>query len=334
MKRTSLQFLLPLALCATLSACDFDDVPSFVPEEGTTAYKQEMRDFVRDIASYARGINRGFIVIPFGGVELISANGRTSGSADTVYINAVDGFAENGVFYGYDSIDQPTPSADRQRLQAYLNLAKDNGAAILVTDFAFTQSKVDDAYQDNLDAGYISFTADNEALDNIPDYPADPFNVNRNDIEELADARNFLNLINPRNYSTRQELVDAVSDTDYDLILLDFFFNGEEYTSEQIRQLKRKPDGGMRLLIAYLNIGVAQDNRFYWQNHWVSNPPDWLGERVPDTIGDYYVDYWRQGWQDIIYGNEDSYIFRIASSEFDGAYMDGIGVFAFFEETE
>lgn len=328
MKRLYTFLVLPLLL----QGCDFDDVPNFLPEEGSTNYRQGMRDFVRDIGNYGRGLDSNFILVAHGGVDLVSTTGKTNGSPDTAYINALDGLGQDSLFYGFDGIDRPTSSGRRQRLQNFLDMAKNNGASILVTDFAFSQNKIDDSYERNEEAGYISFAADHSELDNIPEYPEQPFNVNRSDIEELFEAANFLRLTDTRIYSTRQQLVDAVSETDYDLVVLDLFFDGETYTDEQIRQLRFKANGGERLLLATVNIGEAEDNRFYWQNHWVSNPPEWLGDQLADSAGHYAVDYWRQGWQDIIFGDSDSYVFRVVDVGFDGVYLLGVGAYENFEE--
>jgi len=328
LKRTLAAFLTPLLLIG----CNLDEFPEFNPRP-IIDYQQEMRDFVRGISRYAKGIEADFIIVPQGGIEIVSTNGRVSGSADTAYINAIDGLEQESVFYGQGGIDQPTPAAERNRLRTFLDLAKDNGdVTILVTDFAFTPSKVDDSYDLNAEAGYISFAADHEALDNIPEYPPQPHNENNRNILRLDQAENFLNLINPRSFSSRQALVDAVSDTNYDLVIIDFFFNGEAYTEEQIEQLQQKRDGGRRLLLAYVSIGQAEDDRFYWQNSWFSNPPVWLGEVVSGTSGNYIVDYWEEGWQDIIFGNDDSYLFRVIDAGFDGAYLDYVDAFEFFEE--
>ncbi|SDZ83443.1 endo alpha-1,4 polygalactosaminidase [Microbulbifer marinus] len=329
MKRTLAVILLPLLIIG----CDFDELPEF-PTVRAINYKQEMRDFVGSISRYAKGIDPEFVIIPQNGVELVTDNGRESGSIDIDYVNAVDGLGQESLFFGLNGIDQPTPLAERRRLQTFLDLARDNGKAILVTDFAVSQNNIDDSYLDNEEAGYISFAADHAELDNIPLYPPEIHNRNFSDIDGIRQARNFLNLINPRLFSTRQELVDEISETDYDIVIIDFFFNGLEFTEEQVEQLKVKTNGSRRLLIAYMSIGLAQDNRFYWQSFWLSNPPVWLGEEVPGLPGNYHVDYWRQGWQELIFGNDESYVFRILDAGFDGVFLDNVDVFEFFEERD
>ncbi|WP_299592456.1 endo alpha-1,4 polygalactosaminidase [uncultured Microbulbifer sp.] len=327
------KFLLPTLIAATLTACNLEDVPNLYPEQGHTDHPQEMRDFVGSIQGYARGLKTGFIVIGHGALPLLSTNELTSGDPDSVYIRSLDGVAQDAVFYGHAGIDQPTSDSRRNSLQSFLDMARNtSGTTIMVTDFAISEQKIDNAYQLSNDAGYLGFVADHTELDNIPIYPTQPYNINRRDIFDLDDASNFLVLTDTRLHSTRQQLVDELVNTDYDVIVLDFFFNGEEFTANQIRQLQRKSNGRARKVLATVNIGHAENNRYYWENHWVSNPPDWLNEQIPGNNGLYYVNYWNPAWQDIISGDEDSYIYKIANAGFDGAYLQGLDAYEHFQD--
>jgi cysteinyl-tRNA synthetase len=41
------------------------------------------------------------------------------------------------------------------------------------------------------------------------------------------------------------------------------------------------------------------------------------------------VKFWKDDWQEIIYGNEDSYIKKIIDAGFDGAYLDNVEAYYF-----
>jgi cysteinyl-tRNA synthetase len=70
-----------------------------------------------------------------------------------------------------------------------------------------------------------------------------------------------------------------------------------------VSQLKRKPDGGRRLAISYLNIGQAEDYRTYFPEIWKSRPPSWLIGADPEGwAGNFPVAYWNPEWQDILLG--------------------------------
>ena len=71
-------------------------------------------------------------------------------------------------------------------------------------------------------------------------------------------------------------------------------------------------------MLAYMNIGEAEDYRFYWQDGWRPGNPTWLDAENPDWPGNYEVYHWDPGWQAII----SAYTDRLLSAGFDGAYLD------------
>lgn len=296
-------------------------------------YKQEMRDFVKDISTYAKGINPNFAIIPQNGAELISTTGDDEGLPEMNYINAIDGIGQESLNYGYNADDQETPTAENQWMRTFLDMAKNNGTVqIMVTDYCSTQSKMDNSYSVNYTNNYISFAADHRELDNIPNYPTPIYNENADTITSLQQAQNFLYLINPDNlFTSKQEFVDAVKNTNYDYIIMDFFYNGEEFTATQIEELKQKANGGKRLLICYMSIGEAEDYRYYWQADWTVGNPSFIEKEDPNWQGNYFVRYWDTEWQNIIFGNDTSYLKRILDAGFDGVYLDIIDAFEQFE---
>ena len=327
MKRIFLLITIPVIFLS----CKKDNPDS---SSGNIDYKQEMRNFVQNLSAYAKNIHPGFLIIPQNGSELVSTTGDHSGVPDMNYINAIDGIGQEDLFYGYDADDQATSQADRQWLQSFLDMAKDYGnVSIMVTDYCSTHSKMDDSYAQNNALGYLSFAADHRLLDNIPSYPDPLFNENSGVITHLQEAKNFLYLISPDNeYSTRQAFVDAVKNTNYDYIIMDFFFDGEEFTPPQIEELKQKANGGKRLLICYMSIGEAENYRYYWQKDWNVGNPSFIVKEDPDWQGNFYVKYWEKDWQDIIFGNDNSYLKKILDAGFDGVYLDIIDAFEQFED--
>lgn len=133
-------------------------------------------------------------------------------------------------------------------------------------------------------------------------------------------------------------------------------------TAAMVRQLKasKASDGVHRkLVIAYIDIGQAEDWRWYWdptvwprecaapprQCDLDSDPsvdpfpggwPSWIVGRDPDGwAGNYPVAFWDSGWKDIvIYGvgegpgrNYDSIINEVLEAGFDGIYLDWVEAF-------
>ena len=80
-----------------------------------------------------------------------------------------------------------------------------------------------------------------------------------------------------------------------------------------------------------MSIGEAEDYRYYWQSEWNSNPPSWLDNEDPNWPGNYFVQYWNESWQNIIFGSDESYLDKIINTGFDGVYLDIIDAFEYFE---
>lgn len=296
-------------------------------------YKQEMRDFVKNISIYAKDINPTFIIIPQNGVELISTTGDDRGVPEINYINAIDGIGQENLNYGYNIDDKETPIDENQWMRTFLDMVKNNGTVqIMITDYCSTLSKMDNSYSVNNSNEYISFAANHRELDNIPDYPTSIYNENSDTIRNLQQAKNFLYLINPDNlFTSKQEFVNSIENTNYDCIIMDFFYNGEEFTPAQIEKLKQKANGGKRLLICYMSIGEAENYRYYWQENWKIGSPSFIEKENPNWAGNYVVRYWDAEWKSIIFGNNSSYLKKIINLGFDGVYLDIIDAYEQFE---
>jgi cysteinyl-tRNA synthetase len=111
-----------------------------------------------------------------------------------------------------------------------------------------------------------------------------------------------------------------------------FFTDGTAFSNAEIAQLKNKANGGKRLIISYMSIGEAENYRYYWQTSWNTNKPSWLDGENPNWTGNFKVKYWYPEWQNIIYGNDNSYLKKILNASFDGVYLDIIDAFEYYEE--
>jgi cysteinyl-tRNA synthetase len=295
-------------------------------------YRQAMRDFVIGISQYAKAQHPDFVVIPQNGIELISQNPDYPESLNTQYLDAIDGLGQEDLNYGYNEDDEPTPVVEITYMNTFLQLAKNAGKTILVTDYCSSLSYMDHSFNANYNSGYISFAADHRGLDNIPAYPADVYRENSFVVDTLSKAKNFLYLIDPSAYSSKHEFISAVRSKNYDLLIMDLFLNDStSFTVAEIDSLRLKNNFGKRMVICYMSIGEAENYRYYWKSSWSSKKPDWLREENPDWEGNYKVEYWNSSWQKIIYGNSDSYLDKILNAGFDGVYLDIIDAFEYFE---
>ncbi|MGQ2983932.1 endo alpha-1,4 polygalactosaminidase [Flavobacterium sp.] len=315
-------------LLLVLAGCGSDDTPNENNNEDRD-HRQDMRDLVIGISQAAKAVNPNFAVIPQNGIELVTANGEQGGAPATAYLNAIDGNGQEDLFYGYNDDNVATPSATTNYLRSFLDVSKNAGKKILVTDYCWSADKVTDSYTKSQAADYISYAAEDRNLTIIPD--SAPYNENVDVITSLAQAKNHIFFINPVNFNTKQQFIDAVTATNYDVVIMDLFMNDESFAASEVNQLRNKANGGKRLVICYMSIGEAEDYRYYWQNSWNNDRPSWIAAENPDWPGNYKVKYWNAEWQALIFGHSDSYLTKITDAGFDGVYLDIIDAFEYFE---
>lgn len=288
--------------------------------------EQEMRTLIQDLSFYARQQKPGFLIVPQDGLSLLSSNGDSTGTPVASYPAAIDGVGQEEVYYGYENVDdRTTPTTARNEYLKMCRFAKRNGKQVLVTDYLFPTSttKINNSYSWNFNNGWISYAATSRELDNIA--LAMPYNSHAGNVNSLGDAKNFLYLINPHTDTSKQAFVKKLDSTNFDVLILDGFFNddSEPLTTSDLNNLKTKPNGARRIVLAYVAIGHAEDYRAYWNPDWLTNPPAWL--RIIEDgewEGNYLVRYWMPEWKSIVYGNDTSYIKKFTNVGFDGAYLD------------
>lgn len=130
---------------------------------------------------------------------------------------------------------------------------------------------------------------------------------------------------------------NALAAAPYDVFVIDYSRDGTDeraLTAEEIARLKVKPDGGRRIVLAYLSIGEAEKYRYYWQPDWETSAlaPPWLTEPNKRYRTNFPVRYWHADWQAIVFRGDNSYLGRILNAGFDGIYLDRVDVHEEFEK--
>ncbi|WP_037314596.1 endo alpha-1,4 polygalactosaminidase [Salegentibacter sp. Hel_I_6] len=292
-------------------------------------YREEMRNFVMEISSRAKEKNPDFSVIPQNGVELLLKDNNKVEIPALKYLDAIDAVAQEDLFFGYPKINKPTPKSANLYLKKYLNVAKKNNKEVLVIDYCSSSKLIEKSYALNKENDFVSFAATSRELDKLPGYKIR--NENKLDITALSQAKNFLYLLNYSAFPTKEELIAELAFTNYDLLILDLYFQDGSFTPEDLKKLKKKENGGERLVVSYMSIGEAEDYRYYWQENWSLKNQEWLVEENPNWKGNFKVKYWNKDWKNVIYGNENAYLTKIIDAGFDGVYLDIIDGYQYFE---
>lgn len=169
--------------------------------------------------------------------------------------------------------------------------------------------------------------ADVTALDTVP--AAHPPYEHPNSISALAEAKNFLALLDARRFPSKAHALMALQGTNHDLLIVDGGLGPkfEEITKEEVYQLKFKKIGGKRLVLARLPVTVATSLAPYWRPTWKEGDPAWLAGVDPNDPERYFVDYRHAEWKKWL----SFYLDWILRQGFDGLMFDETQGWRYFE---
>lgn len=148
--------------------------------------------------------------------------------------------------------------------------------------------------------------------------------------EQPVDLRARLAAARTWAYQLQNLKAAELARTTHDVFVLDWGGAFYGLKPDEIARLKRKPDGSRRIVLAYINIGEAEDYRTYWKKEWATSPPEWMGGANTRWKGDHRVRHWHPAWRDIVFGSKTSIIGQVMSRSFDGVYMDRVDIWQFW----
>lgn len=288
---------------------------------GNEEYREKMRDLIREIRA---NTTNDRIIITQNGSEVYFKNGEP----DQNFLPYVNGASQESLFYGEEGkLGKKTSNKERNSLLKNLIQIKSSGKTVLDVNYSKNKNNRKNIEEENKKYGFIG--------EEIPSFTADVLNVpikafNRKDIYSLEDAENFLYLLNPHKFKDVDEYFRILSNTDYDVLIIEPSFNGMFFTKEQIKKLKYKSTGERRLVIAYFSIGEAENYRDYWKPEWNKKLPSWMEAENENWEGNFIIKYWSDEWRNII----KTYQQKLDYIGVDGYYLDTIDSFYYFENKE
>ncbi len=324
--------LLILAGSALLPACKDENWPD--PVVYSRDFEGDMKELVSQISGLARGQTPGFLIVPNNGERLLTDGGRPQDFPDLDYIDTLDGIGGDELYYGYFGLDQPTPYFINGNILGFLEKIRIYKKPIFITDYCYSPEKVDDAYTSNKNEGFLSYAAPSMELDQLASYPAQPFDVNVEEIDDIGQVKNFLNIQDLHAWQDKQAFISDIAATNYDLVITDLYFHQVAFSPAEVEQMKQKQSGQRRLVLAALHISEADSSRYYWDPAWTTQPPAWMLEENASRPGNYHVNYWDPAWQAILLEQPGGYIQRVIDAGFDGVYLNGAGAYQYFEDLE
>lgn len=123
---------------------------------------------------------------------------------------------------------------------------------------------------------------------------------------------------------------DRLADSSYDMAVIEPIFTEAGNQDFDIAAVVEKLHAAAepKLVIAYIDIGQAEEWRTYWQRGWRVGNPEWIVAADPDGWeGNFPVAYWRDEWQ-AIWLADNGYLQQLIDAGFDGVYLDWVEAYS------
>ena len=297
------------------------------------SYQHAMISLLADLSSYAKSRNPDFFMVTNGGYKLYMPRYNKSEENRSLLISSMDGMMIESVFYGYDEEDnKETPEKISEEMQEAVRDILEEDLPVFNIEYCSNNKIRKESAKKSRQLGTIWYNAIDTELSRIPKLSES--RSHDEDCRAMSDVENFIAVLNPDYYKTKEAYLKALRSTNYDMLFIDLEFKGEPLTRKDIDSLRKKKDGGKRLVCAYMSVGEAENYRSYWQASWNDNPPPWICEVNENWEGNYKVMYWTKPWRDILFGKDNSYLDQILAAGFDGVYLDVVDAYEYFEEQE
>ncbi len=332
-----------------------------MPLAGHTAYaseksKKDMINLLSEMRTYSAKYekkyknNKTFYMIANGGYELYCPSKNKTRASRKAFLDAVDGVLIEDIYYGWEAdVNAVTPSSDQKVMTEAITNAKNyyrhnNSKAIFNMEYC-TGKYATTAAAKSKKLGSVWYCAPFVELDSIPALASS--RANKKDITKPKAVTNFMAFLDDGAFTdknnahfkkyvkkvvSKSAFIKKIQNTNYDMIFIDMYYDGDLLTKKDIDKLRIKKNGGKRLVCTYISVGEAEDYRYYWKKEWnkKKNRPSWIAEENPIWVGNYKVKYWMDGWKNILYKGKNSYLEKAISLGFDGAYIDVIDAYEDF----
>lgn len=284
-------------------------------------YRDSMRELIHELR---RNTTKDRILITQNGNELYFQDGKLNNTLFSI----TQGSTQEDLYYGEDFIlNQRTSQKEQKRMLSYLLPIRRAGKVIFSINYGRGKDIRNSLKQKLKKLSFLGELLPSFEAKELYE-PLEKFH--KEDVSSLEKAKNFLCLLNPEYYRSLEEYYSALQESNYDILLIEVSWNGIFFSQKQIESLKRKANGGRRLVIAYFSIGEAEDYRNYWKKEWNKEKPHWILEENSDWKGNYIVKYWSEEWKKIL----KNYQKELDDIGVDGYLLDTVDSFHYFEGTK
>jgi endo-alpha-1,4-polygalactosaminidase (GH114 family) len=303
-------------------------------------YAEEMRKFIQGIAKYARQFKRDFIVIVNDSTglltQIIDIDQQIS-VPSSVFMNTLDGIIQPSLSFGKEGFGVPTDKKEQEEMLADLQVARDAGLKIFTIDYTSKPKDIDTALRFSMKHNFIPYVAPGMGFNNnkLPNWPKRPLHENPHTISSAKLVKNYVLINDSSRIGNPEEYAMKMHNTNYDMIVTNVFHHRAQVLGpHNVRTMQFKKLGARRPVLAQMNIGTAYAGAYYWKPEWRMGNPPWLLDLAPNSSDRYLVKYWHPSWQQLIYGNNMSYLYGIIKEGYDGVVLNGAHIYELFANPE
>lgn len=305
-------------------------------------FREDMRIFVQRIADFSRGYNPNFGVVIENSLELVEKRDSVEEGLTTparTFLRSIDGVLVTGLYHGGDTFARATPEEIRTEHLGRLKRATDEGLKVLVLDHTDNPEQIENGWAQAraLNAPYHATHSEDLHITKLPDYPKRPFDENPNNVLTLDSVENFAVLTHSAAMGRMDEYALSLHQNNFDMLIVTPFHGRQPLSRQAVETLKYKKIGARRLVFARIDIGTAPSYAFFWQPDWRPGSPSFVSQPTRNDPDLYRVLFWTREWQQIIFGDTQSYVYGLIAQGYDGVVLSGLDAFRFFEtggETE
>lgn len=195
---------------------------------------------------------------------------------------------------------------------------------IILTSLACKFSGISDSSEENGREDGIPSSDSGVGRPNLDEYIPEH---GKNTPDVLFEVEHWLYYIDA---NLEDETLNQIVASDFDMVVIDYIVSeGDNSDYPLVGAITSMHNADHpKLVIAYIDIGEAEEYRTYWQPDWEIGNPEWIIALDPDGWeGNYPVTYWHEGYREIWLG-EGGYLQGILDAGFDGIYLDWIEAYS------
>ena len=150
-----------------------------------------------------------------------------------------------------------------------------------------------------------------------------PFNASASRLDKVEFWAYQIQKLNDNNSVTK------IVNSNYDMVVLEPTRSDKETPNFKTKKMVKRVKNSDKIALAYIDIGEAEEWRWYFEDDWEVGDPDFIITEDPDGWSENYpVAYWRDEWKDIMIYGDDSALQQVLDDGFDGIYMDWIEAYS------